>query len=84
VAQNGDTPLHIADAVYYGVTMVETLLAAKADVNAKNEVRGEDDLEGEGGAAWGFCVTVVVFSFDPEAVERPTPGTIDSTVSPNP
>jgi len=36
--RNGDTPLNIAAAEYYGVTMVETLLAAEADVNAKNEM----------------------------------------------
>ena len=39
VAQVGDTPLHKA-AEYGEEELIEALLAAKADVNAKNEVRG--------------------------------------------
>ena len=50
MAQNGDTPLHIA-AMMLGpwgdgieaaaLEVVETLLAAKADVNAKDRVSGD-------------------------------------------
>ena len=39
MAQVGDTPLHKA-AEDCDVEVIEALLAAKADVNAKNEVRG--------------------------------------------
>ena len=49
VAQVGDTPLHKASAAEWhtaayfdewGWSAIEVLLAAKADVNAKNDVRG--------------------------------------------
>ena len=41
VVQNGDTPLHTASAALRGnEAVIEALLAAKADVNAKNDVRG--------------------------------------------
>ena len=44
MAQVGDTPLHTAQAagdyVDENKAVIEALLAAKADVNAKNEVRG--------------------------------------------
>jgi len=53
VAQNGRTPLHMA-AVRGDKAVIEALLAAEADVNAKDEVRGEGGLEGEEGAAWGL------------------------------
>ena len=39
MAQEGDTPLHTA-AGFGREAVIEVLLAAKADVNAKNEVRG--------------------------------------------
>ena len=41
MAQVGDTPLHKALAHrYQDEAVIEALLAAKADVNAKNDVRG--------------------------------------------
>ena len=40
MVQNGDTPLHTASAAEEGMEVIEALLAAKADVNAKNDVRG--------------------------------------------
>jgi len=41
VAQVGDTPLHtVAEYGDYDLEAIEALLAAKADVNAKNAVRG--------------------------------------------
>ena len=87
MAQNGHTPLHIA-AVRgneAAIKVVETLLAAKADVNAKNDVRGgRVAWRARGGAARNFCVTVVVFRFDPEAFKNPNPGAIALTVSPKP
>ena len=59
VAQIGHTPLHMA-AMHDEKAVIKALLAAEADVNAKDEVRGEGGLEGEGGAAWVLWLTVVV------------------------
>ena len=50
MAQVGDTPLHKAlTAECHHKAVIEALLAAKADVNAKNEVRGGKWLGGRGG-----------------------------------
>ena len=51
VAQDGDTPLHLVS--WSGdADRMRTLLAAKADVHAKNKVRG-------GGGGAGVCTRLV-------------------------
>ena len=58
VTQFGKTPLHRV-AQYGEEIAIKALVAAKADVNAKNKVRvGEEGrcLEGKEGARPGFCI----------------------------
>jgi hypothetical protein len=87
VAQNEATPLHYAASNDHEAA-IKALVAAKADVDATDEVRvGEGKcLEGEGGASWGFCVTVLVWSLTLRLLQDPSrePWTQPSTQDPCP
>ena len=76
VAQFGMTPLHRA-AQYGEEIAIKALVAAKADVHAKDKVRvgeegGRRGAQG-GRAGWGMYVTLVVGRFEPEIFGRPSP-----------
>ena len=61
VAQEGETPLHTA--AYFGrEASIEALLAAKADINAKNDVRGGKVAERARGVRRGGSVLLLRFS----------------------
>ena len=75
LAQDGKTPLHRA-ARSGKEAMIKALLAAKADVHAKDEVGvGAGGRVRRGGrgesAAWVVHCNIVVWSCEPEVVERP-------------
>ena len=61
MAQGGDTPLHTA-AWRGNEAVIEALLAAKADVNAKNRVRGGKVAERARGVRRGGSVLLLWFS----------------------
>jgi hypothetical protein len=56
---------------------IKALLAARADVHAKDKVRvwgGGGRLGGQvGGAAWGLHCNTVVWNFEPGVIARPNP-----------
>jgi len=61
VAQDGETPLHMAIIEFGDMALIEALLAAKADVNAKNEVSGGKVAERAGGVRRGGSVLLLCF-----------------------
>ena len=68
MAQVGDTPLHKASAAlrgmeYIKMEYIEALLAAKADVNAKNDVRGGKVAERARGVRRVGSVLLLRFAF---------------------
>jgi ankyrin repeat protein len=71
VAQDGETPLHLAASSGHEAA-IKALVEAKADVHAKIMVRGVV-LEGQGGAASGLYFTIAVRSVGTAVLERPNP-----------
>ena len=80
MAQDGETPLHLAASSGHEAA-IKALVAAKADVHAKAMVRG-GVLGGRGGAASGLYFTIAVRSFGPAVLEIPNPSTSTSTPKP--
>ena len=70
MAQHGVTALHYAARNGHDAA-ITTLLAAKADIHAKNRVRGEGDAEGVG--ARGVLELLIYRFFQTAFWERPNP-----------
>ena len=68
--QEQKTPLHHA-ASCGNEAVIEALLAAKADVNAKNWVRGGKVAERARGVRRGGSVLLLWFQFSPERKPQP-------------
>ena len=64
------TPLHWAARQDQGAA-IKALVAAKADLHAKDDVRGGGAGRARVEMVSGLHFTIVVWSFEPEVLERP-------------